>query len=83
MKQADGMRTEIGLQVLFMTANTGAIFPNFPTWTVIWMADKILDIVDVKKAVKNGQIEARARDGIIFLRDLQTGEVVKVGEYDA
>ena len=46
------------------------------------MADKILDIVDVKKAVKNGQIEARARDGIIFLRDLQTGEVVKVGEYD-
>lgn len=43
---------------------------------------EIIDIVDVKKAVKNGQIEARARDGIIFLRDLQTGEVVKVGEYD-
>ena len=28
-----GMRTEIGSQVLFMTANTGAMFPNFPIWT--------------------------------------------------
>lgn len=46
------------------------------------MDDRKIDIMDVKKAVKNGEIEAHYRDGVIYLKDTQTGKVVKVGEQD-
>lgn len=42
MRRADGMKTETGSHRLFMTANTGAIFLNFPIWMVSKMADVLI-----------------------------------------
>lgn len=41
----------------------------------------MLDIVDVKEAVKKGEIAAYVKDGVIYLRN-SIGEVVIIGKVD-
>ena len=44
------------------------------------MKKKPIDIIDIKKAVADGQLVAFEKDYQIFLKDRQTGEVVKIGD---
>ncbi len=41
---------------------------------------KPIDIIDIKKAVADGQLVAFEKDHQIFIKDRQTCEVVKIGE---
>jgi len=40
----------------------------------------MLDIVDVKKAVKKGEVRAYVKNGIIYLTYCDTEETVMIGE---
>lgn len=42
----------------------------------------MIDIVDVKGAVKNGEVKAYVKEGIIYLAYCNTEETVMIGEYD-
>lgn len=44
------------------------------------MKTKPIDIMDIKKAVADGQLVAFEKDYQIFIKDRQTGEVVKIGD---
>ena len=44
------------------------------------MKKKPIDIMDIKKAVADGQLVAFEKDYQIFIKDRQTGEVVKIGD---
>lgn len=39
-----------------------------------------IDIVDIRSAVKAGLLETFVKKGIIYIRDAQNGETVKIGE---
>lgn len=41
---------------------------------------KQIDIVDIRSAVNAGLLETFVKKGIIYIRDSQTGETVKIGE---
>lgn len=40
----------------------------------------MIDIIDIKKAVKRGDIEVFTAHESIFIKDAKTGESVKIGE---
>lgn len=41
---------------------------------------KPIDPIDIKKAIKDGQLEVFIARRIILIRDTTTGETVKIGE---
>ena len=41
---------------------------------------KPIDIMDIKKAIKSGDIKVYATKDGIFVRDINTGESAKIGE---
>ena len=43
----------------------------------------MLDIVDVKEAVKKGEVRAYVKNGIIYLTYCNTEETVMIGEVDS
>lgn len=40
----------------------------------------MIDPVDIKKAVKSGQLKAFVKNGIIYISDTQTGDTVEIGK---
>ena len=40
----------------------------------------MIDPVDIKKAVKSGQLKAFIKDGTIYISDTQTGDTVEIGK---
>ena len=54
-------------------------FDYIPRYAVE-MKKKPIDIIDIKKAVADGQLVAFEKDYQIFIKDKQTGEVVKIGD---
>lgn len=40
----------------------------------------MIDPVDIKQAVKSGQLRAYVKDGIIYISDTQTGDTVEIGK---
>ena len=44
------------------------------------MKVKQIDIVDIRTAVNAGLLEAFVKKGVIYIRDVQNGETVKIGE---
>lgn len=44
------------------------------------MNNQKVDIIDVKVAVKNGELKAFVRNGFIMLEDLKSKEAVVIGE---
>ena len=43
---------------------------------------KKIDIVDVKKLIKSGKFKAYNMGNDIYLKDVETEEIVRVGEYE-
>lgn len=43
---------------------------------------KNLDIVDIRNAIKNGLFRVYISRGIIYLKDMNTEEVVQIGKVD-
>lgn len=43
---------------------------------------KQIDIVDIKNAIKNGLFRVYISKGIIYLKDMDTEEVVQIGKAD-
>ena len=43
---------------------------------------KNLDIVDIKNSIKNGLFRVYISRGIIYLKDMDTEEVVQIGKAD-
>lgn len=43
---------------------------------------KQIDIVDIKNAIKNGLFRVYISRGIIYLKDMDTEEVVQIGKVD-
>ena len=41
---------------------------------------KMIDIVDIKTLVKLGILESFVKNNVIYLRDVENGETVKIGE---
>ena len=44
------------------------------------MKNKIVDPVDVKVAVKNGQLKSFVKNNIIYLQDIDSGDTVMIGK---
>ncbi len=40
----------------------------------------MIDPVEIKKAVKGGQLKAFVKDGIIYIADTETGDTVEIGK---
>lgn len=43
---------------------------------------KQIDIVDIRSAVNAGLLETFVKKGVIYIRDAQNGETVKIGEVE-
>lgn len=43
---------------------------------------KQIDIIDIKNAIKNGLFRVFISKGIIYLKDMNTEEVVQIGKAD-
>lgn len=43
---------------------------------------KMIDILDIRKAIWNGELQVKIVRNNIILCDTQTGEAVKIGEVD-
>ena len=43
---------------------------------------KQIDIVDIRNAIKNGLFRVYISRGIIYLKDMDTEEVVQIGKVD-
>lgn len=41
---------------------------------------RLIDPVDIKQAVKSGQLKAFVKDGTIYISDTQTGDTVEIGK---
>ena len=46
------------------------------------MKNKIIDPVDVKVAVKNGQLKSFVKNNIIYLQDVDSGDTVMIGKIE-
>ena len=46
------------------------------------MRVKQIDIVDIRSAVNAGLLETFVKKGVIYIRDVQNGETVKIGEVE-
>jgi hypothetical protein len=47
------------------------------------MNNKPIDPVDIKNAISKGQLEVFASNRVIYIRDTETGDCVKIGEVSA
>lgn len=46
------------------------------------MAKKLIDIMDIRKAIKNGDIEVYTdRENQIFICDVRTSEIISIGNF--
>lgn len=43
---------------------------------------KMIDILDIRKAIWDGELQVKIVRNNIILRDVQTGEAVKIGDVD-
>ena len=47
------------------------------------MNNKPIDPVDIKNAISKGQLEVFVSNRVIYIRDTETGDCVKIGEVSA
>ena len=47
------------------------------------MSNKPIDPVDIKNAISKGQLEVFFSNRVIYIRDTETGDCVKIGEVSA
>lgn len=40
----------------------------------------MIDPVDIKQAIKSGQLKVFVKNGIIYISDTQTGDTVEIGK---
>lgn len=40
----------------------------------------MIDVIEIKKEIKNGNLSVFVKDNNIYIKDLQNGDTVKIGE---